>query len=262
VVRPGLPAFAGSAPPARGAPAPLPGIQDDWRATWPAGPPGRVPSALSVAAPHRHGALVTQPRVVSPPRATLGTTALGYSRRLPSGLSAPAVRSTLLGCHSSPPPLLPPNSQPQELSSSLSTVKQQRCPFQPRSLPAGGCGLGRSPPGPTLIFPGLFGTSVPLGHQRAMDPPRKATRCQGTLDPGPMGTRRPPWRETSGPEDLRLIDRASTRSSLNSPQAASVRSSLARSATCSSGASRFQRDCPHQASNESYVPHRPAPPYS
>jgi len=133
------PGTAGSAPAACGAPTPLTRVQDDRRAAWTTGAPGRVSSPLPITAPHRHGALVTQPGVVSTAGTALGAPSLGHTRRLPPGLPAPAVGSDLLGCHSSPPPPRPPNSQPHELSSSLGRVKQQigldRSPrFRPRSV--------------------------------------------------------------------------------------------------------------------------------
>jgi hypothetical protein len=100
----GKKASPGSAPPAGGGPsAPLPGIDDDRRTAGASRTPGRVSRSLPVSAAHRHGTLVTQPRIVPSPGSALGAPPLGYSSCLPPSLSAPAVGPTLLGCHSPHP---------------------------------------------------------------------------------------------------------------------------------------------------------------
>ncbi len=152
------PGVSGSPPPARGGPAPLPGIQDDGRAAWPAGAPGRVPRALPVTAPYCHGAFVTQPRVVSSPGATLGAPPLGHARRLPPGLPAPAVGSYILGSHASPPLLYLPTANHRSFLARWETSSNRGASNRPGGSP-------RPAPSPSWPDWGVSPDFLPLfGH--------------------------------------------------------------------------------------------------
>ena len=109
----------------------------DYRGTtWTAGTPWRVARTLPVPSPYGHRAHVAQPRVMTPPLATLRAATLGHTRRLPSGLPTRPVQLA--------PYPRPCSSRPHASPASLRATQPNPYPFLARCRPTG----NRKPPSP------------------------------------------------------------------------------------------------------------------